>query len=593
MRYLVFLFIPICVYLVVVPLREAWGHYYYALHSDPSYLYLINGLNIATLKPSAHVDNPGTTTQVFSALVLKVSSLINGTEDLQKDIILQPDKYIILINRALFLVCLLFLFLFGVFAFEFTGSLWFSLFLQTVPFYSWQLMRIFLKVSPEMMIFISCLLWVATLLRLSAKDDFKEHPLRYTIWFAVLTAFSLATKLTMIPFVLIPLILMPLRPSLNYLMLCFIIFHLFIFPAWTHYDYLIGWIGKLFKHSNLYGTGSPTVIEFPQAFFSFLKLIALEHPFYLIVTVSIILLAKIFSSTSLRTLRHFIDVKILISLITVALVQLMMISKHFNPHYLIPSLMLFTTIIYFCMRVYLRMLTVEPECFEWRKKVWVKSSIFISFLILLLLRHSAKYLTETGPEQWFKSVIFPNTIWIIITAALFTLTSALLKLRPKARRGFLNISIWCVAIIYFIRHADVEGFRNRLIHEAREAETMIGIINERFSDHTLIYGERSSSIFYALKYGANENFSQPEHFKRMRELYNKEAYFWDHSDHFENWTDEISLNDILQQNEKVLLECDKRFTPAEKLNELQLANNAILKEVYSGPTGQLFIISPR
>jgi len=165
MRYLIFLFIPICVYLAVIPLQEAWGHYYYAINSDPSYLYLFNGLNIATLQPAAHVDNPGTTTQLFSALAIRVTSFIKGTDDIQKDIILHPEEYInIIINRALFIVCLAMLFLFGVFSFKFTGSLWFSLFFQSIPFFSWQLMRIFMKVSPEMMIFISCLLWIVTLL---------------------------------------------------------------------------------------------------------------------------------------------------------------------------------------------------------------------------------------------------------------------------------------------------------------------------------------------------------------------------------------------------------------------------------------------
>ncbi len=594
MRYLIFLFIPVCVYLAVLPLREAWGHYYYAIHSDPSYLYLFNGLNIATLQPSAHVDNPGTTTQLFSALVIRATALIKGTDDLQKDIILHPEEYIIIINRALFMVCLAALFLFGVFAFRFTGSLWFSLFLQSVPFYSWQLMRIFLKVSPEMMMFIACLLWAATLLRLSAKDDFREHHVKYTVWFGLLTAFSLATKLTMIPFVMIPLIMMPIRVFVNYLLLSFILFHLFIFPAWTHYDYLISWIKNLFQHSSLYGSGDPVVVDFPQACRSFLQLLTLEHPLYSVITAGCILLLTIYSSKSLRiSMRHSIDVKILISLVSVTLAQLLMVAKHFNPHYLIPSLMLFTAIIYFTVTVYSDIISREPERLKWIQNISVKSAVLILLLTLLLIRHSVKDLPGISLSEWFTTKVLMNVPLFLAAAVFFLSISLLLKRHPKARRGFLNICIVILAISYGMRHADLRGFRSRLNIEAKESQAVINIIDEHYKGYAIIYGERSSSIRYALKYGANENFSQPHHFQRMKELIGRDACFWDHSDKFKTWTEEITLAEILNQNEKALLECDMRFTPENKLKELEQQENVRLKEVYAGLSFRLIEISQR
>lgn len=592
MRHLIFLFIPVCVYLAVLPLRGSWGHYYYALHSDPSYLYLFNGLNIATLQPSAHVDNPGTTTQLFSALVIRATALIKGVDDLEKDIILHPEEYIIIINRSLFIACLAVLFLFGVFAFKFTGSLWFSLFLQSVPFYSWQLMRIFLKVSPEMMIFIACLLWVAVLLRLSAKDDFRQHPVKYTIYLALITAFSLATKLTMVPVILIPLILLPIRAFVNYLLLSFILFHLFIFPAWEHYDYMTGWIVNLFKHSSLYGSGDPTVVDFSQARNSFIKLITLEHPLYAVTFAGCIFLASIYRSRLLRnSMSHSIDVKILISLMAVVLAQLFMIAKHFNPHYLIPSLMLFTAIIFFTVKVYADIISRQSEMLKWVQNISVKSAVFIILLAGILIRNSVKYLPGSSFNEWLSATVSSYLTLFLIVMAAFGAISFVLMRHPKARRGFMNISICILAVSYAIRHADLRGFRNRLSTEAEESQAVINAINERFSGYSIIYGERSSSVFYALKYGANENFPQPHHFQRMKYLIGKEAYFWDHSDRFKTWTEEIPLADILSQKEKVLLECDMRFTPEHRLKELGQQEKVVLKEVYAGLSFRLIEIT--
>src|ERR1041385_4453398 len=126
MKRLIFLIIPVCVYLAVIPLRKAWGHYYYAINSDPSYLYLFNGLNLASFQPAAHVDNPGSTVQIISAVVIRSTAFFRHEKDIEKDVILHPELYIKIINRFLFILCLTVLFLLGVFANAYTSNIWWS-----------------------------------------------------------------------------------------------------------------------------------------------------------------------------------------------------------------------------------------------------------------------------------------------------------------------------------------------------------------------------------------------------------------------------------------------------------------------------------
>ncbi len=596
MKYLLFLIVPACVYLAVIPLREAWGHYYYAINSDPSYLYLFNGLNIAQLQPSVHVDNPGSTVQILSAAVIRATAFFRNADDIQKDVILHPESYIRAINYSLFAICLSVLFLFGVFAYRFTGSLPWSLFLQSAPFVSWQTMRIFLKVSPEMLIFISCILWAATLLRLSAKNDFREHHLMYTFWFAFLTGISLATKLTMIPFMIIPLMLFPLRISVNYLLLSFIFFLLLIFPAWEHFEYLLNWVSLLYQHSSLYGGGEPNIIRFPEAFFSLGRLLVLEHTFYFIVFAASGLLVIASAKKSFKnTLQFSIDAKILRSLLLVVLIQLLMIAKHFNPHYLIPSLMLFTAIIYFTAKVYSKVESV-PDLLMRTIRLPFKTGLIIFLILMLFFRHLLKNLTGYSVTAWLSDTLISNGIWMII-AVMIVLTAAVLVNKFDSQKKILNrisnTGIIIIALLYCLRHADLAGFHSRLLVEAEDSENVMNMVNERYSDYTVILGERSSSLFYALKYGANENFPQPRYFEKMKALYKKDAYFWDHSVKFKTWTDETTLADILRQNQKVILECDHRFTLRNKLEKLEQTENVSLEKVYTGISAELYIIKPR
>src|SRR5262245_51688104 len=62
---------PVLFALTVLALKEARGPFWYGKNSDPDYAYLFNSLVVAQVRSPGHIDHPGTTLQVFGALVLR------------------------------------------------------------------------------------------------------------------------------------------------------------------------------------------------------------------------------------------------------------------------------------------------------------------------------------------------------------------------------------------------------------------------------------------------------------------------------------------------------------------------------------------
>ena len=74
--------------------------------NDPEYAYLMNGINIGMFKPVGHTDNPGTTVQIYSAVVLRCAYLAQPekNEGFQKYMLRNADRYIELERKGLILL---------------------------------------------------------------------------------------------------------------------------------------------------------------------------------------------------------------------------------------------------------------------------------------------------------------------------------------------------------------------------------------------------------------------------------------------------------------------------------------------------------
>ena len=120
--------------------------------NDPEYAYLMNGINIGMLKPVGHTDNPGTTVQIYSAVVLRCAYLLQSdkSEGFQDYMLRNADRYIELERKGLIVLISIVMLLLGIISWIFLRNIGLSLLLQIMPYTSANLTEhVFTKVSPE------------------------------------------------------------------------------------------------------------------------------------------------------------------------------------------------------------------------------------------------------------------------------------------------------------------------------------------------------------------------------------------------------------------------------------------------------------
>jgi hypothetical protein len=157
----------------------------------------------------------------------------------------------------------------------------------------------------------------------------------------------------------------------------------------------------------------------------------------------------------------------------------------------------------------------------------------------------------------------------------------------------LNYVIVLIAIIYHLRQVDIPGFYTRSMQMKNEAGEIRHLLQTRYSDYTLINGEKSSSPMYALKFSTVFNLAKPHQLARMKELNPGEIYFWGMTigkDVFEDWTGEIALDSIMSRNKKVILQGDRRNLYPHVIKKIEEDNGVRLINVYSGNLELLYVI---
>ena len=125
--------------------------------ADPEYCYLFNGLNLANQYGNVgHYDHPGTTSQVFNAVVIKcVYSLSDSKTTLQVDVLKRPEYYLKCIGWTYVLVSDTLLFMFSLYVFKITNELKIAILVQLSAFYSQAaIVNGFYRVSPEPILFM-------------------------------------------------------------------------------------------------------------------------------------------------------------------------------------------------------------------------------------------------------------------------------------------------------------------------------------------------------------------------------------------------------------------------------------------------------
>lgn len=280
------LILPVTLLFTAALLRHAHGPYWLGYNSDPEYLYLISSLTLAESKQTGNPGHPGTTLQMLGAATLKISHALGFSEkdSLEFAVLKNPEFYLTTINIILVTLNTILLFIVGLTAFILTKNIWFSLFLQFSPFLSNNIILDGLpRISPEPLLFFTCLLFLVILMKMIFSKNLSKSAHWYMIALALVSGFGMATKLTFVPLLIIPLVVLPkLRNKIWFLFLTGLSFVFWTWPVISQYETLFNWYYSILTHTGFYGNGNPGILRPPIYFNNIISLCVLNPLLFLI-----------------------------------------------------------------------------------------------------------------------------------------------------------------------------------------------------------------------------------------------------------------------------------------------------------------------
>ncbi|MFC1848571.1 hypothetical protein ACFL27_00040 [candidate division CSSED10-310 bacterium] len=211
----------------------------------------------------------------MGALVLKAvySVLRSPQHDFQTTVLKNPEYFLTAINRVFLAINTCILIILGVTTFWLTKNIAISLIAQSSPFLSdITLFYGLLEVSPEPFILASTLLFALLIIAYPYKATIETSlfhnkiisaDLLFVISFSFISGFGIASKLTFIPLLLIPLVVLPkFKNKILFIIGTILSFALCTYPI----IHKIGWFFKAFvfpllAHDGLYGAGEGDIVD--------------------------------------------------------------------------------------------------------------------------------------------------------------------------------------------------------------------------------------------------------------------------------------------------------------------------------------------
>lgn len=311
--------------------------------TDPESAYLMNGLNIAMGKSVGHYDNPGTTVQMYSAVVLRITYAFRSTDnDLQTDVLKNSEYYIEVLRKGLIIMNACVLLILGLVAFVLLGNFWTGLILQLAPFMSVTLIEeCFTKVAPEPVLFATIGALIIILMKFYTSKDATGK--KYPLLLGLLAGFGLATKMTFLPVLIIPMIILAgKRNKWIYAFSVIPSFILFTLPAAKGYLSMANWFLSLGTHTGTYGQGNSGLLDPAQYFHSILSIGVNNMAMLAVMGVAVIVLI----SAGIRARKLNVgdskkEFYILLALLFTQFGSILLVAKHYHSnHYLFPALSL-------------------------------------------------------------------------------------------------------------------------------------------------------------------------------------------------------------------------------------------------------------
>jgi hypothetical protein len=259
--------------------------------------------------------------------------------DYMKSFVDNPERYIHAANLFMNVLISLVLFICGIYTKKYTGSYFAGLLMQLSPFGSSALWGVSGRLIPEAIMMIPLLLTGLMIIKYIYDEDRATRPLTYIVLFAMITGFGIACKLSFIPIILIPLVLLQVssRQRITIILYTLLFFIIFAYPVIFNFHDYWNWVSGIFTHSGKYGGGEKNIVNLASVPGNIKYLFAFNRELFYVAFTSLIM-GIIFSFRYLKN-HSFLSSRVVRAIFAVnvaILVCVIFTLKHFELYYFMP-----------------------------------------------------------------------------------------------------------------------------------------------------------------------------------------------------------------------------------------------------------------
>ena len=332
--------LPIVYVALIIWLRQTAGSFSHWYSIDPNIRYLLDALNILALDPPGNVDHPGATVQWIGALILRVFQPFSSVEEITNAALLQSDAFLWPILVGLTVLTAAAMVVAGAAALSLEKGLLPAVLIQLAPFLSRILVKNSMDVKPVPLLIASVLL-TAALIFIALRPGVLERQQKGFIWgFGLIGGFSVATKITALPILVLPIFLFwGWRSLFQYGLACAVGFIVFAFPTLFQFDVFAQWIFKVAMGSGAYGGGELSVVDFSAYPGSLYKLLSRPITF---VPIILALIAFVLAHLQKQKITDYprLELRALMGVTLAQFAQIALVAKHPSAHYIVSALAL-------------------------------------------------------------------------------------------------------------------------------------------------------------------------------------------------------------------------------------------------------------
>ena len=334
------LFIPVCIAVFTVLMKQAAGPYWLGVNSDPAYLYLVNSVYLLDNITPYFTDHPGTTLELLGAIVIK--TLVHG-KNTAEQVFMNPEYYLNALHYVMFVLYMTSLLVLTGYVWHKTKSIIITMMIQTSAFFFLTLksyasgdyiLPVIVNINSDTLIMTITNLYVLMIFKLFYNQNEKSG-WRTGVVFGIICGLGVITKLTFLPLLIFPIIVFPQwKQKLSFIGSFLVTAGIILVPVIPRYQEIFHWI----KHISVETSAEGKVVAIMQwnGYYKALKgLLMSQLPMTFLIIMSIVIILSYYFVNK-KLIKNRRSIIFIAALTCVLAAQFIMVSRHAGPHYMSP-----------------------------------------------------------------------------------------------------------------------------------------------------------------------------------------------------------------------------------------------------------------